>query len=75
MDSRERRDEHMHHHKLITLAGAARLVQTPKTTLRSAAARGELKTYSLACGAVVYHVDDLQRWRDVPRQPGPSSRR
>jgi len=61
----------MHHTKLITLAGAARLIGTPKTTIRSAAARGEIKTLRLACGSIVYQVADLRHWKTIPRHPGP----
>ena len=57
--------------KTISLAGASRLIGTPKQTIQSAAQRGESRTLSLARGAVVYPLEDVQRWAQVERKRGP----
>lgn len=48
--------------KTATVAGAARLLGVPRSTLASACEAGHVPTETLACGAAVVQIADAKRW-------------
>ena len=56
----------------VSLRGASELIETARSTIRSAADRSELDTTVLRCGTVLYGRKSLVQWRnDSTRRPGP----
>lgn len=50
--------------QFATVAGAARVVGIPRSTIRSAIDRGELEVYQLGDGTTVIDLGELRAWNE-----------
>ena len=61
---------HMDVEHYDTVAAVAAITETPRSTIRSAIERGEIRTKNLAGGTVVVSVEQVRAWKQVERRPG-----
>lgn len=50
-------------HNLATMTGAARVTGIPRSTIRSAADRGDIEVYELGDGTAVIDLAELKAWQ------------